>query len=127
MPGLLARHLVSWQHRSLLASIPSLSSNNHGRGQQKLLPWDSVTQTRKLAIFKVERFSDFRLHGYYTQASHKLSMAKNVTNYAEIQHDEIEALRSIYMEDFLEQEARPGAWNVGFSMQTSHNPDMQVV
>lgn len=29
----------------------------------------------------------------------------------EIQHDEIEALRSIYMDDFAEEEAKTGAWN----------------
>ena len=40
-------------------------------------------------------------------------MAPNVTNYAEIQNDEIEALRSIYMDDFLELDIKPGAWNVG--------------
>jgi len=38
-------------------------------------------------------------------------MAPPATNYSEIQHDEIEALRSIYMEDFAEQEAKTGAWN----------------
>ena len=32
------------------------------------------------------------------------------TNYSEIQHDEIEALRSIYMNDFVEEEAKTGAW-----------------
>ena len=40
-------------------------------------------------------------------------MAPNATNYAEIQNDEIEALRSIYMDDFLEHDIKPGAWNVG--------------
>lgn len=35
------------------------------------------------------------------------------TKYAEIQQDEIDALRSIYMDDFEEQEAKVGAWNVG--------------
>lgn len=34
----------------------------------------------------------------------------------EIQQDEIEALRSIYMEDFEEEEIRTGAWNVGDSI-----------
>ena len=38
-------------------------------------------------------------------------MAPSITNYAEIQHDEIEALRSIYMEDFVEIETKTGAWN----------------
>lgn len=34
------------------------------------------------------------------------------TNYVEIQQDEMEALRSIYMDDFVEEEAKMGAWNV---------------
>ena len=38
-------------------------------------------------------------------------MAPTTTNYSEIQRDEIEALRSIYMEDFMEEEAKTGAWN----------------
>ncbi|KAI4287854.1 MAG: hypothetical protein L6R35_002883 [Caloplaca aegaea] len=38
-------------------------------------------------------------------------MAPSGTNYAEIQNDEIEALRSIYMEAFEEEEAKVGAWN----------------
>lgn len=37
-------------------------------------------------------------------------MATTRTNYSEIQHDEIEALRSIYMDDFIEKEAKTGAW-----------------
>lgn len=40
-------------------------------------------------------------------------MAQQVTNYMEIQNDEIEALRSIFMEDFEEEEMKTGAWNVG--------------
>ena len=47
------------------------------------------------------------------------TMPQSVTKYAEIQQDEIEALRSIYMNDFEEQEAKVGAWNVG---QPSHLP-----
>lgn len=43
-------------------------------------------------------------------------MAQKVTNYMEIQEDEIEALRSIYMEDFEEEEVKTGAWNVGDSI-----------
>ena len=39
------------------------------------------------------------------------AMAPTMTNYSEIQRDEIEALRSIYMEDFMEEEAKTGAWN----------------
>ena len=37
-------------------------------------------------------------------------MTPTTTNYSIIQHDEIEALRSIYMDDFLEEEAKTGAW-----------------
>ncbi|KAL8772628.1 MAG: hypothetical protein Q9209_002289 [Squamulea sp. 1 TL-2023] len=33
------------------------------------------------------------------------------TNYAEIQQDEIEVLRSIYMDDFQEEQPKVGAWN----------------
>lgn len=40
-------------------------------------------------------------------------MANPTTSYAEIQQDEIEVLRSIYMEDFVETETKTGAWNVG--------------
>ena len=39
-------------------------------------------------------------------------MAFPKTNYAEIQRDEIEALRSIYMEHFQEEKPKIGAWNV---------------
>lgn len=39
-------------------------------------------------------------------------MASQATDYAEIQQDEIEALRSIYMEAFEEEKAKVGAWNV---------------
>ncbi|KAL9000043.1 MAG: hypothetical protein Q9169_001288 [Polycauliona sp. 2 TL-2023] len=39
-------------------------------------------------------------------------MASSVTtNYAEIQQDEIEVLRSIYMDDFQEETPKVGAWN----------------
>ncbi|KAI4279172.1 MAG: hypothetical protein L6R38_005099 [Xanthoria sp. 2 TBL-2021] len=34
-----------------------------------------------------------------------------MTNYAEIQEDEIQALRSIYMDDFQEERPKVGAWN----------------
>lgn len=37
-------------------------------------------------------------------------MAPSITNYHEIQQDEIEALRSIYPDDFFEEEAKVGAW-----------------
>lgn len=42
-------------------------------------------------------------------------MASRTTNYAEIQQDEMEALRSIYMKDFEEEAVKTGAWNVGDS------------
>lgn len=48
-------------------------------------------------------------------------MAQSVTKYAEIQQDEIEALKSIYMEDFVEKEIKTGAWNVGLS-SSAHCP-----
>ncbi|KAL8948872.1 MAG: hypothetical protein Q9222_004976 [Ikaeria aurantiellina] len=38
-------------------------------------------------------------------------MAPARTNYVEIQQDEIEALRSIYMDSFQEDEAKVGAWS----------------
>ncbi|KAL8640931.1 MAG: hypothetical protein Q9228_002205 [Teloschistes exilis] len=38
-------------------------------------------------------------------------MAPSTTKYSEIQHDEIEALRSIYMGEFQEQSLKVGAWN----------------
>lgn len=40
-------------------------------------------------------------------------MAPKTTDYSEIQQNEIEALRSIYMEDFKEDAVKTGAWNVG--------------
>ena len=40
-------------------------------------------------------------------------MAQSASKYAEIQQDEIEVLRSIYMEDFVEVKTKTGAWNVG--------------
>ena len=39
-------------------------------------------------------------------------MASRTTNYQEIQQDELDALRSIYMEDFKEEAVKTGAWNV---------------
>lgn len=39
-----------------------------------------------------------------------MAPAPSTTNYFEIQHDEIEALRSIYMDDFMEEEAKTGPW-----------------
>ena len=54
-------------------------------------------------------------------------MAPITTNYSEIQRDEIEALRSIYMEDFVEEEAKTGAWNKSldraFQIKIRHSVD----
>lgn len=36
-----------------------------------------------------------------------------ITNYNEIQQNEVDALRSIFMSDFIEKEAKTGPWNVG--------------
>lgn len=44
------------------------------------------------------------------------------TNYAEIQQDELEALRSIYMQDFEENEIKTGAWNVGYNVLENQRP-----
>ncbi|MCJ1247866.1 hypothetical protein MMC30_005081 [Trapelia coarctata] len=38
-------------------------------------------------------------------------MASTTTDYSEIQQNEIEALRSIFMDDFVEEEVKTGAWN----------------
>ncbi len=35
-----------------------------------------------------------------------------LTNYAEVQQDELDALKSIYMDDFEEVKAKAAAWNV---------------
>lgn len=37
---------------------------------------------------------------------------KSITDYVEIQQLEIEALKAIYMDDFEEDQAKTGAWNV---------------
>lgn len=37
---------------------------------------------------------------------------KELTDYAEIQQMEIDALKSIFMEDFEEEEMKAAAWNV---------------
>lgn len=36
----------------------------------------------------------------------------SITDYAQMQSDELEALRSIYMDDFTETETKPTAWSV---------------
>ncbi|KAL9100903.1 MAG: hypothetical protein Q9187_009307, partial [Circinaria calcarea] len=38
-------------------------------------------------------------------------MAQQTTDYLEIQQNEIDVLRSIFMEDFVEEEVKAGAWN----------------
>ena len=40
------------------------------------------------------------------------AMAQRNTNYDEIQQNELEVLRSIFMEDFVEEEMKTVAWNV---------------
>lgn len=52
------------------------------------------------------------IHPNDSHAKTSPNMTPVRTNYAEIQQDEVEALRSIYMEDFEEEEVRMGAWNV---------------
>lgn len=42
-----------------------------------------------------------------------MASTPNITNYTEIQENEVEVLRSIFMEDFVEEKAKSGAWNVG--------------
>lgn len=51
---------------------------------------------------------------------HQIDMASRTTNYAEIQQDELEVLRSIYMEDFEEEAVKTGAWNVCGSALEEH-------
>ena len=54
-------------------------------------------------------------------------MAPTTTNYSEIQHDEIEALRSIYMDDFIEEEVKTGAWKKAADRAFQINLHKQVV
>ena len=42
-----------------------------------------------------------------------MAQTPSTTNYAEIQENEVQVLQSIFMEDFIEEEAKAGAWNVG--------------
>lgn len=44
------------------------------------------------------------------------SQASLTTNYTEIQLNELEALRSIYPEEFEEVKGKPAAWNVGLTI-----------
>ena len=59
-------------------------------------------------------------------------MAPTTTNYSEIQHDEIEALRSIYMDDFMEEEAKTGPWKKAadrafqINLRTQTGEDQQI-
>lgn len=46
----------------------------------------------------------------------------NTTNYAAIQEDEIEVLRSIYMDDFQEEMPKIGAWNVCNNIVSKNHP-----
>lgn len=54
-------------------------------------------------------------------------MAHLITNYIEIQNDEIEALRSIYMGDFSEEKIRTGAWNVSCTKNMAPTPGSSLV
>ena len=47
-------------------------------------------------------------------------MAPLATDYEAIQQDEVEALRSIYMDDFKEQQKKT-AWNVGATPPAVHS------
>lgn len=44
-----------------------------------------------------------------------MAAQKEITDYAEIQQMEIDALKSIFMEDFEEEETKTAAWNVSVS------------
>ena len=58
--------------------------------------------------------------------ANKTSASPAVTNYSEIQQNEAEALRSIYMEDFEDVAAKPGAWNVRHHVESSQSHADQV-
>ena len=47
-----------------------------------------------------------------------MAQTPSTTNYAEIQENELQVLRSIYMEDFEEDKTKAGAWNVGLIQVT---------
>lgn len=46
---------------------------------------------------------------------------RSVTNYAEIQQNEVEALRSIFMDDFEEVKTKSAAWNVSRCTRSMNN------
>jgi hypothetical protein len=46
------------------------------------------------------------------QKAAKNAANPTMTNYDEIQKNEVEVLRSIYMDDFEDVSVKPGAWNV---------------
>ena len=56
-------------------------------------------------------------------------MAPTITKYSELQRDEIEALRSIYPNDFVEEAAKVGAWNkisdLAFHITLKKNSDSE--
>ena len=54
-----------------------------------------------------------------------VDMVSKSTDYQAIQHDEIEALRSIYMDDFEEHVQRT-AWNVGTLSSLRNSPKNKV-
>ena len=85
--------------------------------------WESHTKLQlvcQLQLFRVvqwrcvyasESIQVCLLHVYREALKYSAAMAPYPTNYTEIQQDEIEALRSIYMDDFVEEGAKIGAWN----------------
>jgi hypothetical protein len=52
-----------------------------------------------------------------------MALKPSTTNYEEIQQNEIKALQSIYMEDFMEEEAKAGAWKVGPTSRSGRSFD----
>ena len=45
-----------------------------------------------------------------------MAQTPSTTDYDEIQENEVQVLQSIFMEDFVEEKAKAGAWNVGSSL-----------
>ena len=54
-----------------------------------------------------------------TVAASPTAPTMGLTNYAEAQQEELEVLRSIYMDDFEEIERKQAAWNVGLCWEIS--------
>jgi hypothetical protein len=76
-------------------------------------PW---TDFRKRNQSKQNGFPE--LKGVSTAEASGAVVAKSpAIDYNEVQQNEVEALRSIYMEDFEEAGSKMGAWNVGNNLQ----------